>query len=87
MLGEALSKCQHLAGVPLKPKAAEELSMVYLARGVQATTAIEGNTLSQREVEQIVERTGEFEVVDKVEPLVARIVRRLNPRRADAGSI
>ena len=39
-LGEAMSKCQHLA--------------VYLARGVQATTAIEGNTLSEAEVKQIV---------------------------------
>ena len=36
------------------------------------------------EVEQIVERTGEFEVVEKVTPLMARIVRRLNPRRPDA---
>lgn len=55
MLGEAMSKCQHLAGVPLKPPAAKELLSVYLARGVQATTAIEGNTLSQSEVKQIVE--------------------------------
>lgn len=53
-LGEALSKCQHLAGVPLKPARAEEMSAVYLARGVQATTAIEGNTLTETEVKQIV---------------------------------
>lgn len=53
-LGEAMSKCQHLAGVPLKPARAEEMSAVYLARGVQATTAIEGNTLSEAEVKQIV---------------------------------
>jgi hypothetical protein len=36
------------------------------------------------QVEQIVERTGEFEVVEKVKPLMARIVRRLNPRRPEA---
>lgn len=54
LLGEAMSKCQHLAGVPLKPAAAELLSEVYLARGVQATTAIEGNTLSDEEVRAIV---------------------------------
>lgn len=53
-LGEAMSKCQHLAGVPLKPKQADEMGAVYLARGVQATTAIEGNTLSESEVQQIV---------------------------------
>jgi hypothetical protein len=41
----------------------------------------------QPEVEQIVERTGEFEVVEKVTPLMARIVRRLNPRRPEAGTI
>jgi Fic family protein len=53
-LGEAMSKCQHLAGVPLKPARAEEMGAVYLARGVQATTAIEGNTLSETEVKKIV---------------------------------
>lgn len=53
-LGEAMSKCLHLAGVPLKPARAEEMSAVYLARGVQATTAIEGNTLTEAEVQQIV---------------------------------
>jgi len=54
-LGEAMSKCQHLAGVPLKPGAARALSSVYLARGVGATTAIEGNTLSTEEVQRIVD--------------------------------
>ncbi|MGV9798157.1 Fic family protein [Mycobacterium sp. NPDC003449] len=55
-LGEAMSKCQHLAGVPLKPAKAEIMGSVYLARGVQATTAIEGNTLTETEVELIVEK-------------------------------
>ena len=32
------------------------------------------------EVEKIVERTEELEVVEKVAPLMRRIVRRLNPR-------
>ncbi|MEV0109349.1 Fic family protein [Nocardia sp. NPDC050799] len=54
--GEAMSKCQHLAGAPLKPQAAEEMASVYLARGVQATTAIEGNTLSDSEVQEIVNK-------------------------------
>lgn len=49
-LGEARSKCQHLAGVPLKPAVAKQLHQVYLAKGVHATTAIEGNTLSERQV-------------------------------------
>ena len=33
-------------------------------------------------VEELVERTGEFEVVEKVAPIMARIARRLNPRAA-----
>lgn len=55
LLGEAMSKCQHLAGSPLKPPMANEMASVYLARGLQATTAIEGNTLSTDEVLEIVE--------------------------------
>jgi hypothetical protein len=31
-------------------------------------------------VERVVERTGAFDVVEKVAPVMARIVRRLNPR-------
>ncbi len=56
LLGEAMSKCQHLSGSPLKPGVADEMASVYLARGLQATTAIEGNTLSTDEVREIVDR-------------------------------
>lgn len=49
-LGEAQSKCEHVAGIPLRPDTAEELHKLYLAKGVMATTAIEGNTLSEDEV-------------------------------------
>jgi Fic family protein len=49
-LGEAQSKCEHIAGVPLRPDIAQELHQVYLAKGIGATTAIEGNTLTEREV-------------------------------------
>lgn len=56
LLGEAMSKCQHMAGTPLKPHAADDMYAVYLARGVQATTAIEGNTLSTQEVKDIVRK-------------------------------
>jgi len=55
-LGEARSKCQHLSGVPLKPLVAEKLHQVYLARGALATTAIEGNTLSEKEAIAIVQK-------------------------------
>jgi Fic family protein len=68
MLGEAMSKCQHLAGAPLKPQAAADLARIYLVRGVQATTAIEGNTLSETEVDDIIQ-TGTAHVSESREYL------------------
>lgn len=56
LLGEARSKCSHLARVPLPKSYAERLHVVSLAKGVHATTAIEGNTLSEDTVRAIVER-------------------------------
>ena len=50
LLGEACSKCEHISGVPLRPAVAEALHVLYLAKGARATTAIEGNTLSEEEV-------------------------------------
>ena len=49
-LGEARSKFDHISGVPLRPDVAEELHKVYLAKGVHGTTAIEGNTLTEKEI-------------------------------------
>jgi len=46
-LGEARSKCRHLARVPLPPDVARDLAALYLAKGAHATTAIEGNTLTE----------------------------------------
>jgi len=50
MLGECQSKCEHVSLVPLRPATAEGLYKIYLAKGALATTAIEGNTLSEQEV-------------------------------------
>lgn len=50
LLGEAASKCEHIAGVPLQPETAKRLHQLYLAKGAAATTAIEGNTLTEDEV-------------------------------------
>ena len=54
-VGEARSKCRQLAYTPLKPAIAEQLHTLYLAKGVHATTAIEGNTLSEEQVHEIVQ--------------------------------
>jgi Fic family protein len=55
LLGEAKSKCAHIANAPLLPEVREWVHRVYLAKGAQATTAIEGNTLSEEEVLAILE--------------------------------
>jgi Fic family protein len=55
LLGEARSKIEHLRGVFLKPSSARRLHELFLAKGVHATTAIEGNTLSEEEALQVVE--------------------------------
>jgi len=55
LLGEAVSKCLHIARVPLRPATAQELHRVFLAKGIHGTTAIEGNTLSEEEVKRSIE--------------------------------
>ena len=58
LLGDACSKCEVMSGIPLMPETAERLNRVSLERGAQATTAIEGNTLSLDEVARL--RRGEL---------------------------
>ncbi len=60
LLGEAQSKCKHVAGVLLSPDTVQKLKMIYLAKGAHATTAIEGNTLSEEQVQKICEGTLEL---------------------------
>src|SRR4051812_4099530 len=55
MLGECQSKCEHLLKVPLRPDVAEKLNKIYVAKGVLATTAIEGNTMTEEEVQQFLD--------------------------------
>jgi Fic family protein len=57
LLGEASSKAQHIAGVPLAPEIAKKFHIVFLAKGARATTAIEGNTLTEVQVQAQVEGT------------------------------
>lgn len=55
LLGEARSKCEHIADVPLDAETATAINKVYFAKGINATTAIEGNTLSEEEVQRRIE--------------------------------
>lgn len=49
LLGECQSKCEHVRDAPILPDSYRELSRIYLIRGVVATVAIEGNTISMDE--------------------------------------
>ena len=55
LLGEARSKIDHLSLALLRPEVADQMNLVYLAKGAHATTAIEGNTLSEDDVIEIIE--------------------------------
>lgn len=55
LIGEARSKCRHLAFSPLPPVLARELSTLYLAKGAHATTAIEGNSLTEEQALEVVQ--------------------------------
>ena len=57
LLGEARSMCEHLAGVPLRPEVARRFYEVAMVKGAHATTAIEGNTLTEEQVAGIFRRT------------------------------
>ncbi len=56
-VGEAHSKCRHLARTPLPPAMARNMERVYLAKGARASAAIEGNTLNEQQAVAAVEGT------------------------------
>ncbi len=56
-VGEAHSKCRHLAKTPLPPGLARKMEQVYLAKGARASAAIEGNSLNEAQAIAAVEGT------------------------------
>jgi Fic family protein len=46
-LGEALSKCDHIANVALPPAVSAQLHQLYVVKGALASAQIEGNTLTE----------------------------------------
>jgi Fic family protein len=60
LLGEAKSKSAHIARTLLHPHRSHELMQVFLTKGVLATTAIEGNTLSEDQVRGVIENRAEL---------------------------
>src|SRR6266508_2868514 len=57
LVGEAISKIEHIAAIPQTPETARRLHVLYLAKGARATTAIEGNELTEEQAIQAVEGT------------------------------
>ncbi|PIE74766.1 MAG: cell filamentation protein Fic [Deltaproteobacteria bacterium] len=53
MLGECEAYVRALRDMPLKPQYRDKLLRVSLIKGAQATTAIEGNSLSEEEIQKI----------------------------------
>lgn len=53
--GRAQAGCAQLTGTPLHPGIAEQLHRTYLSKGAHATTAIEGNTLTEEEVSKMLD--------------------------------
>lgn len=90
LLGEAHSKVEHIAGVPLRPTIAKELHQIFLAKGAHATTAIEGNTLSEEQVRAAVE--GKLELPKSQQYLaneidnIVKAFNRINDRLMDVGA-
>ncbi len=79
LLGEAASKCEHLAGSAMPPSFAEGLNRISLERGAYGTTSIEGNTLTEAEVRDIVEGRASIPPSrayqrQEIENLVSRVV-------------
>lgn len=66
-IGEAHSKCRHLARTPLSPSMARDMERVYLAKGARASAAIEGNSLNEEQAVAAVE--GRLEVPESQEYL------------------
>lgn len=50
LLGRALASCEEVAAAYLKPEQVREMEILHLVRGIQSTTAIEGNTLTEKQV-------------------------------------
>ena len=54
-LGQISAKCERISKTILPPKQSDQINQMYFAKGVAATAAIEGNTLTEKEVRERIE--------------------------------
>ena len=71
LLGQAQAQCEQISRVPLTPAVKEELLQVWLIKGAQATTAIEGNTLTEEEIRKHLD--GQLELSQSTEYLAQEV--------------
>ncbi len=57
LLGQAVTFCRQVSQAALPPDIAKTFKTLYLSKGVRATTAIEGNTLTEEQVQAQIEGT------------------------------
>ena len=55
MLGQCVAYTKAISNTPIMPQFYDELMRLALRKGAQATTAIEGNTLSDEEIAKLQE--------------------------------
>ena len=55
LLGEIQARIDHIKKLPIPRDESNQLRRMYLTKGVHSTTAIEGNSFSEEEVERIIE--------------------------------
>ncbi len=56
LLGEIQAKIEDIRRLPIPPDDSNRLRAVYLVKGVHSTTAIEGNSFSEEEVQKIINK-------------------------------
>ena len=77
-LGQCRALINNLSMVPLSPEVKRELKQVSLIKGAQATTAIEGNTLTAAEIKKIQEGGHLAESKTYQEQEVNNVIRAMN---------
>jgi len=87
-LGEIGALIDQISAVPLIPSYAEEMHKVFLAKGALATTAIEGNTLTEAQARQQLD--GKLDLPPSQEYLakeIANVLGALNGSLTPAGDM
>jgi len=84
MLGQCESIIQAISSAPVKPEYRQQMLTVSLRKGARATTAIEGNTLSEAEVSRIDEGENLPPSKEYLQVEVMNVIDALNQIRTEA---